>query len=605
MRSLRLILGGACLLGIALFAALWMFGTNSRPNILFITLDTTRADRIGCYGYAAAETPTIDALAKRGVLFERAYASAPMTAPSHTSMFTGLFPPEHGVWTNGGVGLPSDVPVLAETLQRAGYATAGFIASMVLEPNCGLNRGFDHYDSDLPEEGPADDGHGHARSRDGKLVVDAALAWLNRRPASSAPFFCWVHLFDPHEPYLTHAEDFGEKFAERPYDAEIAYVDRELARLFAALEKDGRLDRTVIVIIGDHGEGLGDHGERQHGYMLHDSTLRVPFLIADPRKKNDSRRVSTPVSLVDAFPTLLTLAGLKPPPECAKRDLTPALRGESLPTRVCYSQTLEAYQEARWSPLQSLTTDRWRYVRTSKPELYDLQADPGELQNLAGAQPDLVSELDGELAQFLAGLKRRSASQHALSERERRQLESLGYIGASGIDPNEIEFDPERPDIKDMIVHFNALMDARKLIELEQYDQAMAQLRPLAETVPNFPRASFSLGLCLFRQDKLQEAAPWFERVLESDPNYERAHDALGFIYLKLRKLDLSEKHYLKALELRPNSENAILYLGEIAQRREQYPLAMRLYAETLRINPGNRQAREAFAALQAAGIQP
>ncbi len=603
-RSRRLALGGGCLVGILCFITFWMFQGYSRPNLLLITLDTTRADRLGCYGYAAAQTPVIDALAKRSVLFERAYAPAPMTAPSHVSMFTGLFPPEHGVWTNGGVGLAPDVPVLPEILRRQGYTTAAFISSVVLEPRCGLGRGFDKYDAELPRVNSADDDD-HVGGRDGKLAVDAALKWLAQRSSAAAPFFCWLHLFDPHEPYLKHPDDFGDKFAERPYDAEIAYVDQQLGRLFSALEQEGLLQRTIIVIIGDHGESLGEHGERQHGYMLHDSTLRVPFLIVDPREKGPGRRVSTPVSLVDVFPTLLTLVGLKPPPECELRDLAPALRGDSLAPRVCYSQTLEAYQEARWSPLQSLTTERWRYVRTSQPELYDLEADPRELKNLAGEQPERVSELDGELAQFLAGLNRLRANRHALSERERRALESLGYVGASGFDPNEIEFDPERPDIKEMIVHFNALTDAKEFLKHDRFDEAAAQLRPIVEAVPSFLRARFMLGSCQFRLGKLEEAAASFEAVLKLDPQYARAHDGLGFIYLRQRKLDLSEKHYQELLELRPESESAHLYLGEIAQRREQYPLAMRYYGEVLRINPGNPAARQALGALHAAGVRP
>ncbi len=576
----------------------------ARPcNVLLITLDTTRADRIGCYGYTSAETPTLDSLAGRAALFERAYVPAPMTAPSHASMLTGLFPPEHGIWTNGGVALEADVPVLAEFMRRQGFATAAFVSSVVLQAKYGLNRGFDLYDDHLSSGEVADDEHG--RSRDGKHVIDAVLNWLTERPARPAPFFCWVHLFDPHDPYLPHRDEFGDQFEDRPYDAEIAYVDRQLGRLFAALANQGILDQTVIVVAGDHGESLGEHGEQQHGYMLHESTLRVPLMIADPRGKFPGRRVSTPVSLVDLFPTLLTLGGVTPPTPFADRNLMPALQGKPLSPRSCYSQSLEGYQEAGWSPLQGLTTERWRYVRTSRPELYDLSADPAELQNVAGEQPDLVREMDRELASFVQGLKHRSGSQRTVSARERRSLESLGYAGASSVEPGQVEFDQQRPDIKDMIVPLNALFDARKLVEDREYSRAAELLQPIAEAVPNFLRARFTLGICLFQQGQLEDAAKWFDAALEIDPKNERAHDMLGLAYLKLRKLDLAEKQFMQVLELNPESESAHLFLGEIAQRQEQFPLAMRYYSETLRINPRNRQAREVLNALYEAGFSP
>ena len=304
-----------------------VFRRSVQPrNLLFITLDTTRADRIGCYGDASAETPTLDSLARRGVLFERAYAPAPITAPSHVSMFTGLFPPEHGVWTNGGVGLSADVPVLAEMLQSRGFATAAFISSVVLEPKCGLDRGFDVYDFDLPVAGTAINGHG--RSRDGKQAVDAALKWLTARPARQKPFFCWVHLFDPHDPYLPHRDEFGDnsqtaRMTQRsptwtcnwvgysPLSKSRAFWTRRSSSSWAITAKAWGTWRT------------------QHGYMLHESTLRVPLIIADPREKSPGRRISTPVSLVDLFPTLLTLGGVAPTGS-AERELQPALRGQPL-----------------------------------------------------------------------------------------------------------------------------------------------------------------------------------------------------------------------------------------------------------------------------------
>jgi arylsulfatase A-like enzyme len=595
MNQRRWLLGlGGLLLAAIVACGIVFWPRPATPNILLITLDTTRADRIGCYGYALAETPTLDHLAQRGVLFERAYAPAPMTAPSHTSMFTGLFPPEHGIWTNAGLALEPDIPVLAELLRRRGYATAAFISSVALQARCGLNRGFEVYDDDLSSGAASADEHGP--TRDGKQTVDVALGWLAKRPRE-APFFCWVHLFDPHHPYLPRREEFGERFEQRPYDAEIAYDDLQLARLLAALDAQAIRDQTVIVVVGDHGEGLGEHGEQQHGYMLHDSTLRVPLIIADPRA-NSAGRVSTPVSLVDLFPTLSTFGGVAPNVS-ADRSLRRALDSKLLSPRICYSQTLEPYQEARWSPLQCLTTERWRYVRTAKPELYDLPADPGELHNLVEEYPEIVSELDDELTQFLGGLKPRTGGKSELSERERQSLESLGYIGAASIEPGEIVIDPEQPDIKDMIVPLNGLFEAQALMEQHDYQKAAERLQPIAESVPNFARARFTLGVCLFKLQRFEDAAKWFEAVLEIDPHYEPAHDVLGYIALKAGDLDSAETRFQRVLELNPASENAHLYLGEIAQKRGDDARALQFYSETLQLNPQNAAARQAYEALR------
>ncbi len=588
-----LLVAAALLVG----ATVW-FRPIPSPNILLVTLDTTRADRLGCYGYAVADTPTLDALAEHGLRFERAYVPAPMTAPSHTSLFTGLWPPEHGVYTNGRIALEHGIPTLAEHLRQSGYDTAAFVAAFVLTRKFGLDRGFAVYDDDLSQaESGGDVLH---KYRDGKFVIDSAIAWLTKRAAanSRAPFFAWVHLYDPHDPYLDHAEDFGDTFRDRPYDAEIAYVDRQIGRLIQTLDKLGQRENTVLVVVGDHGESLGEHGEETHGYTLHDATLRVPLIIADPRSKSAGRVVAAPVSLVNLFPTLLDLAGLSQPKLPSLASLEPALRGESIPSQTCYSQTEEPYLQAFWSPLQSWTTDRWRYVRTTKPELYDLGADPEELANLAADHPDLLSELDGELTAFENTLQRRAGARINLSAREQRALESLGYTGGgTAAEASASGGNNPLPDIKDMLPYLSQLQAATHLLDEEQYDAAAEILTPLAQ-VPNLLRARLNLGQCRLQQENYAEAAKLFEAALEIDPNSDRALDMLGFAYLKLQRLDDAERQFRKLLGVRPDSETGHLFLGEIYQRREKYPEALRHYEETLRINPQNAPARQAWQAL-------
>lgn len=601
---LRIAVIGLALVGLAWGAFVWL--RPGRPiNILLVTLDTTRADRLHCYGYQPGETPNLDALAQRGVLFERAYAPAPMTLPSHTSMLTGLWPPEHGVITNGQNALEGGVPTVAELLSGRGYATAAFLAAFVLQAKFGLNRGFQTYDDDLSAAAAnADELH---RYRDGRYVVDSAVQWLERhhRLKSTKPFFCWVHLYDPHDPYLDHRDDFGDRFVKRRYDGEIAYTDLQIGRLLDALEKQGATENTYVLVVGDHGESLGEHGEETHGYMLHESTLRVPLIIADPREGARGVRVATPVPLVDLFPTLLAAGGLRAPAGSSGRSLQPALAGGQLESRTCFSQTEEPYLQAFWSPLQGLTTDRWRYVRTTLPELYDLVADPQELKNLAADRPETVRELDGELTAFEGSLKRRSGTEVSMSDNERRALQSLGYTGGQSGAGELPKGNRPLPDIKDMIPYLNRLQRATDLIDEQKFTEAATILESLVRDVPNYFRAQLNLGLCCLMQQKYEDAARWLESALAIDPVSERAHDMLGFTYLRLRKLDLATQHFREVLKIRPDSETAHLFLGEIEQRRGNLVLARQLYEAVLQINPGNPAARAALGALRAGQDQP
>lgn len=602
-KEVRLALAvGILILSVA--AGIVAYRRSAQPmNVLLITLDTTRADRIGCYGYHNAETPFLDELARQGVLFERAYAPAPMTSPSHTSMMTGLWPPEHGVNTNAVVTLDTQIPTIAEAFKQRGYVTAAFPAASMLKAKYGLNRGFDEYHDDLSRaDSGADSLH---RYRDGRINAGFVVDWLRKLPKTApAPFFCWVHFYDAHDPYFAHPQEFGDKFRDQPYDGEIAYTDRQIGRMLDELKQLGQRSRTVIIVVGDHGESLGEHGEETHGYMLYESTLRVPLIIADPQRSSHGRRVATPVSLVDLFPTMLQLANAKVPADVKHRSLQPALTGLPLEPRVCYSQTDEPFLEASWSPLRGLTTQRWRYVRSAKPELYDLTADPRELTNLADKLPDQVQELDGELADFEAKLQRRIGKQVALSARERQALESLGYTGRVST-----KGDPQKAvsqvDVKDMIGYLNQFHRASHLIDEKKYAEAATLLEPLARDVPSFLRARLNLAQCQTYLGNYADAISWCQAALEIDATSERAYEMMGFSHLKLRELDLAEQSFVKLLKLRPDSETGHLYLAEVYQRRGNFPLAMEHYQTVLQINPNNVLALQVLKALRDATGQP
>src|SRR5262245_22977537 len=280
-------------------AACWLW-PRQKPSVLLITLDTTRADRLGCYGYSAARTPVLDSIAAAGALCERAFTVAPVTLPAHTSMFTGLYPAETGVVTNGRGRLASDVPLLAETLDREGYDTAGFVGSFVLNRKFGLTRGFRIYDDDFAGDDASPDAVG--RQKHAAALVVAALKWLAEK--RSRPFFCWVHLFDPHAPYLTHTDLFGNEFADRPYDAEVAYVVRHIGRLVDELKARHLETHTIVVVVGDHGEGLGEHNAQTHGMTLYQEALRVPLIFRHPGQLAPGGRVAQGLSIVDLSPTI-------------------------------------------------------------------------------------------------------------------------------------------------------------------------------------------------------------------------------------------------------------------------------------------------------------
>jgi arylsulfatase A-like enzyme/Tfp pilus assembly protein PilF len=566
-RKLLLVIGTIILIGVLFRLAV---GPAQR-NLILITLDTTRADRLGCYGHQDAWTPVMDALAKRGVLFERAYAPVPLTLPSHATMFTGLYPPEHGVRNNGQGALPGSLPTLATELQRHGYETAAFVAAFVLDGKFGLNRGFQTYSDDMSQADESQ--HGHHRYRDGRIVVDSAIRWIERR--KKEPYFCWIHLFDPHFPYLNHEDIFKDRFADQPYDAELAYVDRQLGRLIEALEKSGQLETTTIVIAGDHGECLGEHGERAHGMTLYESALRVPLLIVSPGQFTGGHRVKEPVSLVDLCPTLLDCLLDSSLPDISGRSLRPALLGETLPPRECYAETDEPYQTARWSPLRALIDSEYKFVRSPQPELYKLTADPGELKNLAADEPERAQAMEEQLSQLEQGMGQRVAQSVLLTDRERLALTSLGYA-APGQESGTSE--QALRDVKEMLPYYNMLNDATEMMDSGHYDLAEPVLREVLAADQNFFLAHGDLGRCLLRLGKQEEAIIHLKRSVELDPGADRVRAMLGAALLlngqheeAVTELETTLRLNAELYESRYNLGLALEKLGRIDEAAEQY----------------------------------
>jgi arylsulfatase A-like enzyme/Flp pilus assembly protein TadD len=407
-----------------------------RLNVLLVTIDTLRADRLGCYGYRSIETPNLDRLAQRGTLFENAVAQAPLTAPSHASIMTGLYPTRHKVRDTGGFVLPSSSTTLAAILQRDGWDTAAFVAAAVLKKRFGVNQGFAVYDDEMPAA-PA--GSGDAAERRAADVVDRATKWLDTQ--SGKPFLLWVHVYDPHLPY-DPPSPFREKYADRPYDGEVAYTDQQLGRLLDTVSKKSG-ENTIVAILSDHGESLSEHGEYSHGVFLYDTTLRVPLLMAGPgvpagvRPKQQARTI-------DLLPTLLDLIGIKTPDGLDGTSLAPTFQGREV-AAYSYAETMFPKLNMGWAELRGIRTSRWKYIRAPKPELYDLVQDPAETQNVIAGHPDEVKDLEARLSAVAGNGEKVEPA--AVDPRTLQQLKSLGYLGGStqqkyalegkGIDPKD------------------------------------------------------------------------------------------------------------------------------------------------------------------------
>ena len=543
MRRKVLLLGGiAAAVVAALAVAFW---PRHPRHLLVITLDTTRADRLGCYGYGPAQTPVLDELAASGALCSRAYTIAPLTLPAHVALFTGLAPEESGIVANGRGRVGDSVSTLARALRHEGYDTGAFIASFVLNHKFGLNQGFSVYDDDFAPDDPA---HAAAhRRRNGRAVVDAALDWLAQK--RSRPFFCWVHLYDPHFPYQTHPEEFGDAFSAAPYDGEIAYVDRQVGRLLDFLKAHDLERDTLVVVVGDHGEGLGQHGEKTHGELLYNSTLRVPLIFAQPGRLPGGVRVAQNVSLTDVYPTLLDLLQLDRDKKLRGRSLRPALEGRALGEAPCCAMTQEPLLKNGWAPLSCLIDGDWKFIQTPRAELYNLAEDPGELNNLAAEDAQRATAMSGQLHELRAQLVSRGKTAVRLTSSERQALQSLGYSGSR---PAESAAD-DLPDIKDMIPFDSEVQEALRLKAGGDLDAAIARLQDVVHRAPEYLRAYLYLGDALAEQSRLDEAAAVFQSLLERRPVTPGGHYGLARVFAAQGRIYEAISEY--RLEIEANAE--------------------------------------------------
>jgi arylsulfatase A-like enzyme/Flp pilus assembly protein TadD len=593
MRSFRL-LSAVCAAGLVLTPAL-RAAVKPPPNVVFITIDTLRADHLGCYGYKLIQTLNIDALAAHSVRFERAYTPVPVTLPAHTAIFTGTYPTLSGMHDFSGNKLNPSQPTLASILKQHGYATAAVIGSAVLDSRFGLNKGFDfyydHFDFNRLQESNLEE-----MERPGNIVADVALDWLSKNYKTS--FLLWMHLYDPHYPYRPPAP-YSEQYKDRPYDGEIAFADSQVGRLIAFLKAKGVYENTMIVLTGDHGESLGEHGEKTHGFFLYNATLHVPVIIHLPG--NETAKVLPElISLTDLMPTALQVLKVDIPAQVQGRGLLPlmTLRKDE-DSRSLYAETFLPRIHFNWSELRSVETEKYQFIQAPKPELYDLSTDPGETRNL---YPDKKAVAD-ELHARLNALIHQYSADHELAEKTgldpalMERLKSLGYAGFSG-GGSSTSTDASLPDPKDRIQTYELISDAIAESQHGEYQSSTEKLSAALKIDPASVPVHYLLGLNYYRLREFQKAVDEFQRVLQLSPDYELAVFNLGLAYARTGDFDRAIQALKRALELDGTNFSAAYNLGAAYLRKEMVPEATAAFRQALHINPDYAAAHRALGEL-------
>jgi choline-sulfatase len=560
----------------------------TRPNVVLVTLDTTRADRMGFLGSTRGLTPALDTLARESLVFTRAYAQAPITPVSHATILTGTFPPFHHV-IDFGIPLPPSVPYLPDLLRQQGYRTAAFVGSLVLDPVSGtapgFDRGFERYDAGFHRRLPGQSRYETVERR-GDEVIARAVAWLGE--ASRDPFFLWVHLYDPHDPYDPPG-DLKARFATAPYDGEIASVDRNAGRLAETLRAGGQLDRTVFIVTADHGESLGDHGEETHGLFLYDATLRVPLLVRLPGRQHAGGRIAARVRLADIAPTVLDALGLALPPAMQGQSLLSLVGIAKTDDRPVYAETEYPRRGFGWTPLASWRADRFLFVRAPRRELYDEVTDAGELRNLASSRGRVADGMDAELTEFVrrtgggADTPKPPRIDAAVAER----LAALGYVSQPAAGPAPVS----GVDPKDKVAIGNALHSAMLAVEEGDFKKAIPSLEQVTASEPNIPLAQLNLGIARAHQRQYALAIPPLRRAIALQPDVMLAHYELGVALYETGDLKTAAGHFeIVALRM-PKWADARYSLASVYARIDRVPDAVTELRAALALEPRHFRA--------------
>jgi arylsulfatase A-like enzyme/Tfp pilus assembly protein PilF len=571
--------------------------SGSGYNVLLLTLDTTRADHLGCYGRTSIRTPSLDGLAASGALFENAYTTAVLTLPSHASILTGLLPPEHGVRANGNYRLQPASTTLAEILGQAGWKTGAAVGAFVLDSMFGLDQGFAAYDDELAPVGSLDLSHAE---RNATAVTDAALEFL--AGAQGERWFLWAHYFDAHQPY-NPPPAFVQEYAPRLYDAEIAYMDSEIGRLLAAIRERGQAERTIVVVVADHGEGFREHGELTHGVFLYDETARVPLIFSAPGLVSGGRRVGAVVRTTDIVPTLLDLLGLPEKPQLDGRSLRPLMEGDRDDLELlAYGESPRPLLGFGWSPLASLREGRWKYIEAPDPELYDLAADPKEKSNLAASNAQVAADLRAKLVSLhdAAVESGRGSSTLLTSPDEQEKLRALGYTGSDDkaaktlldSDPKVLLqggarglVDPKsRVEVLDQV---NAIFVA---FSTGRFDETVALADALLGEHPENSAVRQYRADALRSLGRLEEALAEYGQILARDPSDVDALLNSGWVLMNLQRFEEAEQDFQLALALHPDHPYGLSSLANLRLAQGDDDGALQFCQRVLEKNPDQRQ---------------
>jgi arylsulfatase A-like enzyme/Tfp pilus assembly protein PilF len=538
--------------------------TKASVNLVLITIDTLRADHVGAYGAPAGATPALDALAGRGVRFDEVQTAVPLTGPSHATILTGQYPPTHGVRGNVVFTLSGEHPTLATLLKRRGYRTAAFVGAYPVAAAFGFNQGFDTFDEEFHESSPGEQG----AERRANEVADAAGRWLSSVGAAEAPFFTWLHFYDPHAPY-DPPPPYRERFDGRAYDGEIAFTDAQIGRVLDALRASGRERDTVVMVLADHGEGLGEHGEATHAVLTYQSTMRVPFIIAGPGVPV-ARTIPARVATIDVVPTALGLLGIEGDRALLGRDLRPLMNGRDVASDPFYQESLFGRLNCHWATLRGWVKDDWKLITGAAPELYNLADDPGELRNLAASQPDRVRRMSDDLQRGLQRLAPGGdrAQPHAASAEQEERLRSLGYTaGSGGSGPLD---DPTLPDPRTHVELYDRLQ-AASVAHGAALAGAFDEVQRITKLDPGNPFAFGTLASMAYRHGSLTVAAQAFARALELDPDRPGVRQNYGKLLRELERYSDSERELRLAVAQSEDDSRTRINLADtlVAERKD------------------------------------